>query len=425
MPMSSIAVLPFVDLSTEKDRQYLCDGLAAELIAALSRAESLQVTPRSSSFHLRDIEDAREVGRQLNAAAVVEGSVAKTDGRLQVRVTLTRTEDGVELWSDSFDGSPEDVFAILHRMTDGLARTLELRLDEQHAEALKRPPTADVEAYEHYLKGRERFFEYNRRGVEAALQLFNKALMLDSDYARAHAGVAECCTFLFMYSNGGEAELQQADLASRRALELEPDLAEAHAARGLAMSLQHQYDAAVEAFETAISLNPRLYEAFYFYARNSFVQGDLESAAKLFGHASRVNPDDYQALLLVAQIYDDQNRQEEAEASRRRGIQAAERRLRRNPTETRALYMGANAFVSLGESERGLRWAEQALELEPDEAMVLYNVGCVFSLAGETDRALDCIEKSVESGLAYVDWLRQDSNLDPLRDHPRFQALLE
>lgn len=425
MPSLSIAVLPFADLSAEKDQRYFCDGLAAELITALSRIEGLRVAQRSSSFRFRAVDDVQEAGRQLGVSAVLEGSVGKADGRLRVRAKLTSTDDGFELWSKTFDRPLEDVFAIQNEIAERITQTLELRLDQRHAEALKRPPTTDIQAYEYYLKGRERFFEYRRRGVEAALQLFNMALMLDHDYARAYAGVAECCTFLFMYADGDEADLEQADLASRRSLELAPDLAEAHAARGLVLSMQHQYEASEEAFETAIRLNPKLFEAYYFYARSSFAQGDLESAARLFGHASRIDPDDYQAPLLLAQIYDDLERPEEAAAIRRRGVQAAERRLQHNPEETRALYLGATALVCLGQLERGLSWVERALELEPNEPMLLYNVGCVYSLAGELDRALECIEKSVSSGLAYIEWLRQDSNLDPLRDHPRFQALLK
>jgi TolB-like protein/Tfp pilus assembly protein PilF len=425
MPTPSIAVLPFADLNTDEDQRYFCDGLAAELIVCLSRIEGMRVAPRSASFRFRDTDDAQEAGRRLGVTVVLEGSVGKSGGRLLVNAKLSRTDDGLELWSKTYDRPREDVFAIQHEIAERITHRLEVRLDPEHSELLKQPPTSDVQAYEYYLEGRQRFFEFGRRGVEAALELFEKALRLDPNYARAHAGVAECCTFLFMYADGDAADLEKAALASRRSFELDPDLAEAHAARGHVLSLQNQYEAAEEAFEKAISLNPKLFEAYYFYARNSFVQGDLESAAKLFAHASRVNPDDYQAPLLVAQIYDDQGRPEEAAASRRRGVQAVERRLEQNPEEARALYMGANGFVGLGDKERGLRWAERALELEPDEPMVLYNIGCVYAMAGELERALECVEKSVKSGLAYVDWLRQDSNLDPIRDDPRFQALLE
>ncbi|MDH3402581.1 MAG: tetratricopeptide repeat protein [Acidobacteriota bacterium] len=424
MSAPSLAVLPFADLSANADQRTFCDGLAAELIAALARIEGLRVVPRGSSLRLRAVTDAADAGRRLEASTVLEGSVDKADGRLRVSVKLTASADGAELWSATFDRPLGDVFAIQHEIAKRIAHRLELRLDARHAEAPERPPTADLQAYEHYLEGRERFFEYRRQGVEAALRSFDAALALDPDYARAHAGVAECRTFLFMYADGDAADLEQADLASRRALELAPDLAEAHVARGLVLSLQRRYAESEEAFETAIGLDPRLYEAYYFYARNAFVQGDLESAEKLFGHASRIDPDDFQAPLLVAQIHDDLGRSQHAAASRRRGIRAAERRLEHNPEEARALYMGANALVSLGQTESGLRWAERALALEPDEPMVLYNVGCVFSLAGELDRALDCVEQSVKGGLAYIDWLRQDSNLDAIRDHPRFQALL-
>jgi TolB-like protein/Tfp pilus assembly protein PilF len=425
MTISSIAILPFVDRSAEGDQRYFCDGLAAELIAALARVPGLRVAPRSSSVRFRNTEDAQEVGWQLGVAAVVEGSVAKSDERLRVSARLVRTEDGEELWTRTYDRPLEDVFAVQQEIAERIAHRLEFRLDEKHARALERPPTSNVRAYEYYLEGRERFFEYRRRGVEAALALFNRALELDPDYPRALAGVAECCCYLVLYADGDERLLDQAELASRRCLELAPDLAEAQVARGLLLSLRQRYAASAEAFERAIELNPKLFEAYYFYARNSFAQGELETAAKLFKHASVIDPDDYQAPLLLGQIYDSLERPEEAVAVRRQGVRAAERRLRHSPEETRALYMAANALVCLGQSERGLRWAERALALEPDEPMLLYNVGCIYSMAGRPDRAVDCIEKAAAGGDAYVDWSRQDSNLDPIRDHPRFKALLE
>jgi len=425
MTISSIAILPFVDQSPEKDHRYFCDGLAAELIVGLSHVAGLRVAPRVSSFRFRYVEDAQEAGRQLGVDAVIEGSVAKSDERLRVSARLVRTEDAAELWTRTFDRPLADLFAVQQEIAERIAHRLEFRLDEKHARALERPPTSDVRAYEYYLEGRERFFEYRRSGVEAALALFNRALELDADYPRALAGVAECCCFLVMYADGETPLLEQAERVSRRCLELAPELAQAHVASGLVLSLQERYEASEEAFEKAIDLNPKLFEAYYFYARNRFAQGDLETAAKLFKHASIIDPDDYQAPLLLGQIYDSLHRPDEAAAVRRQGVRAAERRLNHNPEEARALYMAANALVCLGQSEQVLLWAERALALEPDEPMLLYNVGCIYSLAGEFDGALDCLEKAVAAGDAYIDWLRQDSNLDPLRDQPRFQALLE
>ena len=424
MTMTSVAVLPFADLSADKDQRYFCDGLAAELIGVLSRVQGLRVAPRSSSARFRDADDASEAGRQLCVDAVVEGTVARKDDRLRIAARLVRVDDGEVLWTRTYDRPMEDVFALQQELAERIAHRLEFRFDEKYARALERPPTGNVRAYEYYLEGRERFFEYRRRGVEGALELFHKALELDPGYTRALAGVAECCCYLVMYGGGDPSLLEEAEQASGRALELAPDLAQAHVARGLVLSLEERYEESEQAFERAIELNPKLFEAYYFYARNSFAKGDLETAAKLFKHASIIDPDDYQAPLLMGQIYDSLDRPEQAAAVRLKGVRAAERRLQHSPGEARALYMAANALVCLGEVEKGVLWAQRALALEPDEPMLLYNVGCIYSLAGEPDRALDCLEGAVAGGEAYVDWLRQDSNLDPLREQPRFQALL-
>jgi len=149
-----------------------------------------------------------------------------------------------------------------------------------------------------------------------------------------------------------------------------------------------------------------------------------EKAIEHYEKASEVNPHDYQAPLLVAQIYSDLGHEEEAEASRRRGIRIAQSRLRLNPDDVRALYMGANGLVAVGEIETGLQWARQALEMDPDEPMVLYNVACIQCLAGRCEDALASLERAVRSGLTQKGWLEHDSNLDPLRNHPRYQALI-
>ena len=138
----------------------------------------------------------------------------------------------------------------------------------------------------------------------------------------------------------------------------------------------------------------------------------------------RVRPDDYQSPLLVAQIYDDAGRHSDAAAARRRGIEIAERHLRLNPDDARALYMAANGLVALGERRRGRQYAERALAIRPDDPMLLYNAGCIFSLLGLVEAALDCLEKAAATGLTQKGWYEHDSNLDPLRDHPRFQELL-
>jgi adenylate cyclase len=228
-----------------------------------------------------------------------------------------------------------------------------------------------------------------------------------------------------MYDAPKPQHLEQAEENSRKAMELDPNLPEAYTALGVAFSLAKNHDESHKAFETAIRLGPNRFESYYMYARDCFVQGQLERAAELFERASEVAPDDYQSPLLVAQVYEALGLIAEMEAARRRGVAIAERTLRVNPGDVRALYMGANGLVALGQRERGLEWAQLALDLEPGEAMVLYNIGCIRSLAGQADDAIDCLERAVQAGLTQRGWYEHDSNLDPLRRHPRFTALME
>jgi tetratricopeptide (TPR) repeat protein len=207
-------------------------------------------------------------------------------------------------------------------------------------------------------------------------------------------------------------------------LELEPDSAECHASRGVALSLKGQNDEAEKEFDIAIVLNPRLFEAYYFYARVSFAGGKAEKAIELYDKAGRIRPEDYQSPLLAAQIHSDLGREQEAAVLRRRGVRAVEQRLRFNPDDVRALYMGANGLVALGELDRGLEWANQALMLEPGDPLVLYNVACIQCLAQQPELALDTLEQAVRVGLTQKEWLVHDSNLDSIRALPRFHAIM-
>ncbi len=179
------------------------------------------------------------------------------------------------------------------------------------------------------------------------------------------------------------------------------------------------------AFETAIRLDSGLFEAYYFYARHCFALGEREKALGLYEQAVQANPSDFQSLLLMAQIYDDLGRAAEAVSARKRGIELTGQHLKMNPDDARALYMTANGLVALGERERGRAAAEQALALQPEDPMLLYNVGCIFSLLGLVEPALDCLERAGQNGVTQKGWYLHDSDLDAVRDHPRFGQLFQ
>jgi non-specific serine/threonine protein kinase len=422
----SVAVLPFADMSPEKDQDYFCEGMAEEIINALSGIQGLRVAPRTSSFQFRDtLTGVSEIGRRLRVATLLEGSVRKSGGRLRITVQLIDVDEGYHLWSERYDREMTDIFAIQDEIAAQVVAAFESELGPAALRAIPQAPTRDVQAYDYYLRGRKFYFQYGRREIEFALQLFSRAIELDPAYALAHAGLSDCWSYIYLYAERSDLNRGQADAASRRAVELAPDSAQAQASRGVALSLGGRDREAREAFETAIRLDPGLFEAHYFYARHCFAAGDAEQAVRLYERAGRARPEDYQSPLLMAQIYDDLGRAGDAEETRRRGIRLAEEHVKLNPQDARAIYLAANGMVALGERERGLKWVERARRLDPDEPMLLYNVGCIYSLAGRPDQAIESLERAFANGLTQREWFEKDSNLDPLRDDKRFVRLME
>ena len=206
--------------------------MAEEIINALSKIQSLRVASRTSSFAFKGKnEDIGEIGRKLKVSTVLEGSVRKMGNRLRITAQLVNVADGYQLWSERYDREMEDVFAIQDEISQAIVKALRVILSEGEKKAIEkrprrtsRPTTFTFAAASSFIKAPER--------LEYARQMFRRAIEIDPDYALAHAGVADCCSLLYMYFDARESNLKQGNAASRRALELEPDLAEAHLAAG-------------------------------------------------------------------------------------------------------------------------------------------------------------------------------------------------
>ena len=422
----SLAVLYFENLAGSKDDEYFRDGITEDIVTELSNIEGLRVFPRSAVFEFRDKPvNESQIGQQLGAAYVLGGSLRRAGDRLRITGQLIETRTGHSIWAQRYDRQMEDVFAIQDEIAHSIAGALKLALSEKEKKAIEKAPTVNVKAYDFYLRGRQFFHQFRRKGFEFAQQMFERAIEIDPHYARAYAGIADCCSFLYTYWHASTNTLEQADAASRKALELDADLADAHASRGLAVSLRKQYDEAAKEFEIAIRLDPKLFEAYYFYARAVFAQGKMSEAVDLFQKASQVNPDDYQSLILLANCHVGLGQKAEAEAAQRRALQIVEKHLELHPDDARALYMGATSLCALGERQRALEWARRALSIEPDDPGVLYNVACNYSNLGRPEEAIDCLEKAINNGFGFKQWIEHDTDLDPLRANPRFQALLK
>jgi adenylate cyclase len=421
----SIAVLYFENLSGDKEDEYFRDGMTEDVITELEKIRELRLFPRSAVLAFRDKPlPVTGIGQQLSAAFVLEGSIRRADNRLRITARLSETCTGHSVWAERYDRRMEDVFAIQDEIAKNIAVALRVVLTEKEKSEIEKIPTNNIQAYDYYLRGRQFFYQLTRQSLEFARQMFARAIVIDPNYARAYAGVADCCSFLYMWFEAKEDNLREAISASRHAVELDPQSPVTHASLGLALFLNNDHEAAREEFETALGLCDELFEAYYFYGRSCFAQGQFEKAATLFGQASEVSPDDFQSLSLRALCFRALDRMDQAREIFRECLERIDRHLQFHPHDVRAVYMKAGALCGLGENARALEWAERALSMNPEEPSVLYNVACDYALLGEPEKAIDCLEKAFLKGFGHKEWIEQDPDFLTVHNHPRFKALM-
>ncbi|GAB3752735.1 hypothetical protein GCM10028795_22310 [Lysobacter olei] len=425
-PPASVAILPFTDLSEARDQDYFCDGLAEEIISGLARVPGLQVASRTSSFRYRDSDtDAREIGRQLNVAAIMEGSVRKAGDRVRVTAQLIDAGNGYHLWSENFDRRLEDIFAIQEEIARSVVAALRVSLTTPAEINFTRHAPHDMRAYDYYLRGRQLESHTTNVAWHLAPQMFRRAIALDPDYAQAHAGLADALTELLLWRLAKREDvLDEALAASRRALALAPDLAECQVAHGHVLSLAGEHDAAVAAFERAIALDPKLYEAYYYFGRHCFATGHSERAIDLLEAAHRVRPDEFQALAIAVGAAFGADQPERARRLARGVLDVTQRQIELQPENVRAYYFAAIMQLHLGQPEAGRRSIETALAMRPDDYGTLYNAACFYALLGETDTALDLLERAINTGEGFPEWIEHDDDLANLRPLSRFRALI-
>ena len=421
----SLAVLPFADLSAERDQEHFGDGVAEEILNALAKIGDLRVPARTSCFAFRGLSlDARDIGRRLGVEALLEGSVRKAGQRLRITVQLIDSRNGYQLWSERFDREVADIFAIQDEIASSVVTALGLSVDQREKRHLVKTSTADVEAYEFYLRGRKLFQKWTRENISLAQEMFERAVALDQNFAAAWAGLATA--HVHLHGCDTEPHLEKAREASARALKLDPQSAEAHVAAAQGLSMEQRYDDAAAEFEQAIDLDPTLFDAHYYYARSCFKGGDLEKSLRLFRQAQSVRPDDYQAVYLEALVLMQLRGWNEAREAYQRGLESSRKHLALNPHDARAYVLGAGAFARLGETQRAKEWAERAMLLDPDNLNMKYNFACMLVTAlHDYEGALDLLDPLFDRMRADVmHWVKTDPDLDPVRDHPRFKAML-
>jgi adenylate cyclase len=428
-PMSriaSIAVLPFTDLSQAHDHDWFCDGLAEEILDSLVCVRGLRVSSRGASFQFRGGNvDPREIGEKLNVDAVLEGSVRVAGQRLRVTAQLVDAHTGYQSWSETYERAVADVFAIQREIAENVARALKLSLRENASFRGDRFAPRNMEAYEHYLRGRQLTGQFSQQTIMQAPQQFRRAIELDPQYAQAHAGLADALAQQAQWRFAPAAQVMaEGTVAANRALDLAPDLAEAHMAQGHLRSVAGDAEGARRAFERALELNPGLFDAWHYYARDCYSRGEYARAAELFQRAHRARPDDFTPLVFASSSLHALGDEAGSRVLAERAANGLLRQCELEPDNLRAHYLAAGVLLQVGRAEEGRRLSEHTVKVAPNDFSALYNAACFHSMAGEPDVALDLLERALAKGNGFPGWMRHDTDFDAIRAHPRVQALL-
>jgi TolB-like protein/Tfp pilus assembly protein PilF len=424
----SIAVLPFTNMSGDPDQDYFADGLTEEIITELSQASALSVVARHTVFTFKGRTlHLQEVARELNVGYLLEGSVRKSGDCLRVTAQLIDGATGDHRWADRYDRRLEDVFALQDEIARSIVEVLKVTLLPGELEILRRHPTGDPHAYEYYLMGRSFYLRgMDKRCIGIARDMYARAVDIDPGYSRAYAGMAICDSYVA--ASGPGASFDSALGNSARALALEPNLAEAYAAKGLALYAAVRFDEAAVELDRAIALDPGLFEAHFFQGRNRRNQGRRAEAVALFARAAELRPNDFRSLGLYAWECKALGREEFA-AAFRRCLLRVEAEIEAHPDNADALAFGSSILVAVGQPVRADDWAARAIMLGADDYAVQYNVAVTNALLGKIDAALDRLERAFFTSPTFrrrlAAWLKHDREMDGLRDHPRFRSLMD
>lgn len=413
--MPSIAVLPFVDLSPQKDQMYFCDGMTDEIISKLSRLKGWKVIPRTSMMRYKETDmGIEEIGRELNVATILEGSIGKERDDIRVIAKLIRVEDSRHLWSDTYEEKLISIFAIQSDVAEKIAAALKVELSPEDIEHLAKKPTENLTAYDYYLKGREFYSRHLKQDNEKAIELFRKALELDPNYVLAYAGLGDAYaqrSWIFGYP---ESWLDSAIEMSKRATSIDPDSAEAYKSLALAYEYKGWYQKSLEANYKAVELYPNYDSAVANIGWVNWFIGEYEEASIWFKKGLALNPthafhhfgpgmlylalDDYaKAEQWLNQTLDIQpdlilahwgfSRIYLAEGRYQKAIQSGQKILSIEPDSINGLLAIANAELYSGNLLQSKQYYEKLVEIYPKSGDFLTGLGYILLKTGLEEEA--------------------------------------
>ena len=422
----SLAVLPFANLSNDPEQEFFSDGITEDIITDLSNVSGLFVLSRNTVFAYKGkAQNVERVARELGVGNIVEGSVRKSGNRVRINAELIEGATDGHLWAARYDRELIDIFDVQDEIAKAIVGQLKVKLLPEEKRAIEQAPTENVEAYTHYLRGREYYHIASKANHLMAKQNFARAIELDPNYARAYAGIAVCDSRLRSHY-GVDIPVEDILVNTNKALAIDPNLAEAYATKGFALAVGDRRSEAVAAFEQALVRDPDCYEANRYFAEFCVTEGQFELAARHFMRALEIKPTDCVSPIMLVNVFRSLGQQEQAQSYARIGIRKAEEELKLHPENANVACLGAIVLAFLGERDQALEWLAHSLATDPNDINIQYNAACTYSQLGEIERAIDVLEAWVpQVGVEMKLWFENDSDLDPIRTHPRYINLVE
>lgn len=424
----SICVLPFVNMGGDPEQEYFSDGITEDLITDLSKISALGVIARNTSFTYKGQSvEARSLGRELAVSHIIEGSVRKAGNRLRITAQLIDALSGHHVWAERYDRELADVFDIQDEISHAIADALKLKLLPAEKKAIEQRGTENAEAYNLYLMARQHWAagsdgDWDRE--ELIIRICERAIDIDPGYANPWALMAIAQTHIRFRQGREEVDgLPSAE----RALELNPDLAEAHAIKAWYLLEQEKPDEANAEIATALRLDPESWEVNRIAGKVLYLQGSLKEAAVCYEKAAELMDADYSGSGMLETCYRGLGDMEGLKRAARMTFERVEKALQGNPRDAPAIANGAISLAVMGEYAQAREWAKRALALEPENYILRYNVACAYaSELNDPERALDLIEDSLSHlGVDHIRHANADPDIERLRTHPRYAVMID
>jgi serine/threonine protein kinase/Flp pilus assembly protein TadD len=420
----SLAVLYFENLSGVKEDEYLRDGVTEDIITELSKIKGLRIFSRSTVLSYRDKAVAPEqIGRQLGAAYLLTGSLRRAGARLRINAELVDTHNDFPLWSERYDREMKDVFEVQDEIARKIAEALRVTLSPQEQEALAAKPTENLQAYDLYLRGKSFARRLTRQDLEFALQMFENAVALDSDFALAHAAIANACAQYNLHFERDDRWIERAMAASKKASSLGKDAPEIRVAEAWIHYAREEYDEAIQGVREAIERKSDCEGAYYLLGRALFAAGNYQDVVDMADAAIAAAGEDYNIYVPVINALGAMAKDDAVRNVVQQRIELLEAHLKKVPEDARGRTLLATDYAFVGRPEDAERDATLAMTLRPNDAMVMYNVACVFGQLGKKPQALEAVRKAWEAGFKDRSWARRDPDLAILHDDPEFRKL--